>query len=90
MTIAQKMAQSLKSAQFIVSLVPVVMFFSTLFTDANSNMRDCQERNFLARFLTTNCFETEAEHAIANDTEYGLSGYIWTEPARRCVWLTWF
>jgi len=57
----------------------------TLFTDANSNMRIAQEEIF-GPVLTTIGFETEAEAiAIANDTEYGLSGYIWTENTGRAM-----
>ena len=51
----------------------------TLFTDADSTMRIAQEEIF-GPVLTTIGFDTEEDAiAIANDTDYGLSGYIWTE-----------
>ena len=51
----------------------------TLFTDATNNMRIAREEIF-GPVLTAISFDTE-EQAIelANDTIYGLAGYIWTE-----------
>ena len=51
----------------------------TLFTDAKNSMRIAQEEIF-GPVLTAISFRTEAEAIkIANDTEYGLTGYVWTE-----------
>lgn len=50
----------------------------TLFTGATNDMRIAQEEIF-GPVLTAIPFEDEADAlAIANDTEYGLSAYIWT------------
>ena len=57
----------------------------TLFWDANNNMRIAREEIF-GPVLTAIEFETEEEAlAIANDTEYGLSGYIWTNNTGRAM-----
>jgi 5-carboxymethyl-2-hydroxymuconic-semialdehyde dehydrogenase len=57
----------------------------TLFTNANNSMRIAQEEIF-GPVLTAISFETEEEAIrIANDTEYGLSGYIWTENSGRAM-----
>jgi len=51
----------------------------TLFTGATNAMRIAQEEIF-GPVLTAIPFKDEAEAIqIANDTEYGLTGYIWTE-----------
>jgi 5-carboxymethyl-2-hydroxymuconic-semialdehyde dehydrogenase len=51
----------------------------TLFTDATNDMRIAQEEIF-GPVLTAIPFKDEAEAIkIANDTEYGLTGYVWTE-----------
>lgn len=50
----------------------------TLFTNATSKMRIAQEEIF-GPVLTAIPFKDEAEALhIANDTEYGLSAYVWT------------
>ncbi len=50
----------------------------TLFTQATNNMRIAQEEIF-GPVLTAIPFANEADAlSIANDTEYGLSAYIWT------------
>lgn len=57
----------------------------TLFTDANNRMRIAQEEIF-GPVLTAITFTTEEEAIqIANDTQYGLSGYIWTENTGRAM-----
>ena len=57
----------------------------TLFTEANNKMRIAQEEIF-GPVLTAITFDTEEEAiAIANDTQYGLSGYIWTESTGRAM-----
>jgi 5-carboxymethyl-2-hydroxymuconic-semialdehyde dehydrogenase len=57
----------------------------TLFTGASNQMRIAQEEIF-GPVLTTITFDTEEEAIkIANDTQYGLSGYIWTENTGRAM-----
>lgn len=57
----------------------------TLFTNANNNMRIAREEIF-GPVLTAMSFDTEEEAVqIANDTEYGLSGYIWTNNTGRAM-----
>ncbi len=55
----------------------------TLFTNANNNMRIAQEEIF-GPVLTAIPFNDEAEAlALANDVQYGLTGYIWTSDVTR-------
>lgn len=57
----------------------------TLVVDANNSMRIAQEEIF-GPYLTVIEFETEEEAVkIANDTEYGLSGYIWTNDTSKAM-----
>jgi 5-carboxymethyl-2-hydroxymuconic-semialdehyde dehydrogenase len=57
----------------------------TLFTNANNQMRIAREEIF-GPVLTAISFDTEEEAiAIANDTQYGLSGYIWTNNTGRAM-----
>ena len=55
----------------------------TLFTNATNTMRIAQEEIF-GPVLTAIPFKDEAEAlAIANDVQYGLTGYIWTSDVTR-------
>ncbi len=57
----------------------------TLFTDAKTTMRISQEEIF-GPVLTMIEFDTEEEALeIANDTMYGLAGYLWTENMSRAL-----
>jgi 5-carboxymethyl-2-hydroxymuconic-semialdehyde dehydrogenase len=60
----------------------------TLFTGANNQMRIAREEIF-GPVLTSIPFTTEEEALeIANDTPYGLTGYVWTNDLTRALRFT--
>ncbi|MGX9355075.1 5-carboxymethyl-2-hydroxymuconate semialdehyde dehydrogenase [Roseobacteraceae bacterium S113] len=60
----------------------------TLFTGASNDMRIAQEEIF-GPVLTSIPFETEDEALeMANDTAYGLTGYLWTNDLTRALRFT--
>ncbi len=60
----------------------------TLFTDATNDMSIAQEEIF-GPVLTAIRFDTEADALrIANDTPYGLTGYVWTNDLARALRFT--
>ena len=60
----------------------------TLFTNANNTMRIAQEEIF-GPVLTSIPFETEKEALeMANDTQYGLTAYVWTNDLTRALRFT--
>lgn len=60
----------------------------TLFTNANNQMRIAQEEIF-GPVLTSIPFSTEEQAlSIANDTPYGLTGYVWTNDLTRALRFT--
>jgi 5-carboxymethyl-2-hydroxymuconic-semialdehyde dehydrogenase len=60
----------------------------TLFTNAHNKMRIAQEEIF-GPVLTSIPFSTEEEALeIANDTTYGLTGYLWTNDLTRALRFT--
>jgi 5-carboxymethyl-2-hydroxymuconic-semialdehyde dehydrogenase len=60
----------------------------TLFVDADNGMRIAQEEIF-GPVLTSIPFATEEEAlTMANDTQYGLTGYVWTNDLARALRFT--
>ncbi|WP_293450355.1 5-carboxymethyl-2-hydroxymuconate semialdehyde dehydrogenase [Planktotalea sp.] len=60
----------------------------TVFTNANNKMRIAQEEIF-GPVLTSIPFSTEEEAlSLANDTDYGLTGYLWTNDLTRALRFT--
>ncbi len=60
----------------------------TLFTNANNAMRIAQEEIF-GPVLTAIPFDTEEEAlTLANDIQYGLTGYVWTNDLTRALRFT--
>jgi 5-carboxymethyl-2-hydroxymuconic-semialdehyde dehydrogenase len=57
----------------------------TLFTDAHNDMRIAQEEIF-GPVLTALSFTDEADAiAMANNVDYGLAGYVWTNDTSRSI-----
>ena len=60
----------------------------TLFTNANNSMKIAREEIF-GPVLTSIPFESEEEAlTLANDTDYGLTGYLWTNDLTRALRFT--
>lgn len=60
----------------------------TLFTNASNGMRVAREEIF-GPVLTSIPFSTEEDAlSMANDTEYGLTGYLWTNDLTRALRMT--
>ena len=60
----------------------------TLFTNADNSMKIAREEIF-GPVLTSIPFESEEEAlTLANDTDYGLTGYLWTNDLTRALRFT--
>jgi len=74
-----------EGGELISTLGPGNYIRPTLFTDATNEMRIAREEIF-GPVLTAIPFDTEdAAVAMANDTDYGLTGYVWTNDSGRGI-----